>query len=88
MGSKLTDQSRRVLENYLDRWDHTNLQNPHHAAATTREVARNVWRIFCNAIFDLRQIYARRPERPPTRPDARSVPVEETPELEEFLTLL
>ena len=40
LGAKMEGQARRVLENYVEAWDHTNLLNINLARAVAREVLR------------------------------------------------
>ena len=58
LGPKLGGQARRLLDNYIDRWDYRNDDNLYYEEAVTREASRAKWRDFYKAksVFDLRQI--------------------------------
>ena len=58
LGPKLGGQARRLLDNYIDRWDYRNDENLYYEEAVTREASRAKWRDFYKAksVFDLRQI--------------------------------
>ena len=83
-------QARRLLDNYVDRWDYRNEENIHYRAATQRKVVRAQWRVFykAKAVFDLRQVQVVTVEVAPISPDALDPPVEEPPELDEFLEII
>ena len=86
LGMKLGGQARRVLYSFLDKWDHTNEDNPDYEDAITGEASRDVWRAFCErkVIFDLRHIQVAPRGKAPTRPDAPEDLVDELAELYEF----
>lgn len=67
LGMKLSGQARRVVDNFLDKWDHT---NEDYEDAITREASRHVWRAFYKRkdISDLRHIHVAPIGRAPTRP--------------------
>ena len=53
---KLGGQARRVLDNFPNKWDHTNEDNLDFEDGTTREANKDVWRAFYkyfSTIFDL-----------------------------------
>ena len=91
-GKKLGGQARQVLDNYLDKWDHTNEDNPNYEAGlpVSREASREVWRSFYKrkAVFDSRQIQVATGGKVPLKPDALEDPVEEHVDLNEFLAII
>ena len=56
LGPKLGGQARRLLDNYIDKWDYRDVGNLCYEEAVTREASRAKWRNFYKAksIFDLR----------------------------------
>ena len=84
---KLGGRARRVLDNFIDKWDHTKEDNPDYEDATAREAILDVWRTFYKrkAILDLSQIYVAAGGKAPVRLDALEDFVEEPVELDEFL---
>lgn len=50
VGNQLTREARRVLDNYLDKWDFDNMENPSYEEAFKREIDRDVWRTWYKAI--------------------------------------
>ena len=54
---KLGGQAWRVLNYFLDKWDHTNVDSPDYEDAINHEASRDVWRAFDKrkAVFDLHQ---------------------------------
>ena len=90
MGPKLGGQARRLLDNYVDRWDHRDRTNPFLAAALQREGSRSLWRNYYKAksVYDLRQIQVAPGGAQPIPPDELPAPIIEPAELEEFLTII
>ena len=58
LGPKLGGQARRLLDNYIDKWDYRDIGNLFYEDAVTREASWSKWRKFYKAksIFDLRKI--------------------------------
>ena len=58
LGPKLGGQARRLLDNYIDKWDYRDVCNLCYEEAVTCEASRSKWRNFYKAksVFDLRQI--------------------------------
>ena len=88
LGPKLGGQARRLLDNYIDRWDYCDDTNIYFEETVTRETSRSKWRNFYTAksVFDFRQIMA------PSGvslvpPDQLDDPIAEPPDLDEFLTI-
>ena len=88
--SKLGGQARRLLYNYIDKWDYRDISNLFYEEAVTREASRAKWRNFYKAksIFDLRQIQVAPGGVQPVQPDQLDDPNSEPPDLEEFLTVI
>ena len=42
LGMKLGGQARRVLENFLEKWDHTDADNSDYEDAVSREASKDV----------------------------------------------
>ena len=89
LGPKLGGQARRLLDNYVDKWDYRDIGNLFYEEAVTREASRAKWRDFYKAksVFDLRQIQVAPGGVPPVQPDQLNDPILEPLELEEFLTI-
>ena len=90
LGPKLGGQARRLLDNYIEKWDYRALGNISYEEAVRREASRSKWRNFYKAksVFDLRQIQVAPGEEPPVSPDELDNPILEPAELEEFLTII
>ena len=90
LGPKLGGQARRLLDNYIEKWDYCNIGNLCYEEAVTREASRSKWRNFYKAksVFDLRQIQVALGGVPPVQPDQLDDPFPEPLELEEFLTII
>ena len=88
LGPRLGGETRRLLDNYVDRWDYRNEDNLNCRAATQREVLRAQWRVYykAKAVFDLRQVQAVATRAAPVSPE--DPPVEEPSELNEFLDII
>ena len=83
-------QARRVLENYVEIWDHLNPLNANLVLAGAREVLRAPWRAYYKAlaVYTMRLTNITNPGAVPVAPDILAVPDPEPAKLEEFLTLL
>ena len=46
LGAKVGGQVRRLLDNYVDKWDYNNLAHINNAVAVDREIARKIRRNF------------------------------------------
>ena len=90
LGPKLGGQARRLLDNFVDRWDYRDRTNPFFKEAVKREAKRVLWRAYykAKAIYDLRQIQVTDGGSPPVDPRSLDPPVEEPAELEEFLAII
>ena len=90
LGPRLGGQARRLLDNYVDRWDYRNEDNVNYRAATQREVIRAQWRVYykAKAVFDLRQVQVVAVGDAPISPEDLDPPVEEPSELSEFLDII
>ena len=92
LGAKVTGQARRLLDNYVDKWDCTNIHHVNHTAAVEREIERSIWREYfkLRAIYDLGRIQdALVPGTgPPHSPLFNAVVTLEPPELDEFLKII
>ena len=90
LGPKLGGQARRLLDNYIDKWDYRDIGNLCYEEAVTREASRAKWRNFYKAksVFDLRQIQVAPGGVPPVQPDQLDDPIPEPLELEEFLAII
>ena len=86
LGALTTVQARRLLDEYVDSWDHKDLGNQYHEDAVSREVVRDVWRkSYCfRAIYDIKCTRMFRPGRALVAPNL----IEEPEELEEFLQMV
>ena len=51
LGAKMEGQARRVLENYVETWDHTNPLNVNLVPDAAREVLRVSWRAYYKALI-------------------------------------
>ena len=71
LGPKLGGQARRLLDNYVDKWDYRDVDSLFHEDAVTHEACRSKWRDFykMKAVFDLRQIQVVSGGLPPVRPN-------------------
>ena len=58
LGPKLGGQARRLMDNYIDKWDYRDIGTISYEEAVRREASRSKWRNFYKAksVFDLRQI--------------------------------
>ena len=83
-------QARRVLENYVETWDHTNPLNANMAPAAARELLRAPWRAYYKAlaVYTMRLTNITNPEAVPASPDTLAVLVRVLADLEEFLALV
>ena len=90
LGPKLGGQARRLLKNYIDKWDYRDIGNLFYEEAVTREANRAKWRNFYKAksVFDLRQIQVASGGVALVQPDQLDDPISEPPDLEEFLTVI
>ena len=90
MGMKLGGQARRVLNNFIDKWDHTKEDNLDDEDAISWEAIRDVWRALYkrNTIFDLRQIHIAAEGKAPVRPGVLEDPLAEPAELYGFLAIV
>ena len=90
LGGRLGGQARRVLDNYVDKWDCTKEDHVNYEEAVTREVDRAHWRRYYKrqAVYDLCQVQAGAGVAVPTRPDELDDAIEEPPELDEFLSII
>ena len=90
LATEMTGQALRVLNEFVDSWDHRNPDNIYYEEALTREVVRDVWRKYYRALalHDMKCSNMPNPGIAPVRPDLRPKPVEEPEELEEFLQML
>lgn len=79
-------QARRILNNFLDKWDHANVDNVDYEDAIIHEAKKDVWRAFYNrkVVSDLRKIHVAIEGKAPIKLDALEDHVEEPVELEEF----
>ena len=86
----MVGQARRVLDNFVELWDHTNLLNPNVVPAAARELLRVPWRQYYKAlaVYTTRLTNITNPGVVPASPDSLAIPVLEPPKLEEFLTLV
>ena len=84
---KLGGQARRVLDNFLDKWDHPNADNLDYEDAFTCEANRDVWTAFYKrkATFDLRRIHVATGGKAPIKEEPLEDPVGQPAELELFL---
>ena len=57
-GPRMGGQARRLLDNFIDKWDYRDETNPFYEEAVTREASRAKWRHYYKAksVYDLRQI--------------------------------
>ena len=87
LGAFLSGQARRVLDNFVDKWDFTNEDHVNYEEAITREASRAVWRRYYKrqAIYDLCQVQPGAGVAVPVRPDELEDPIEEPQELERVL---
>ena len=87
---KLGGHARRLLDNYIDKWDNHDIGNLFYEEEVTREASRSKWRNFYKAksVFDLRQIQVAPGGVPPVQPDQLDDSIVEPPDLEEFLTII
>ena len=71
LGPKLGGLARRLLDNYVDKWDYRDMGNLFYEDAVTREASRSKWRNFykAKAVFDLRQIQVAPRGVPPVQLD-------------------
>ena len=49
LGPKLGGRARRLLDNYIDKWDYRDIGNLFYEEAVTREASRLKWRNFYKA---------------------------------------
>ena len=87
MGALTTGQARRLLDEFVDSWDHKDLDNQYLEDAVSKEAVRDVWRKYyrLRAIYDMKCTRMSRPGRALVAPNLRLDPIEEPEELEEFL---
>ena len=73
--------TRRLLDNYVNKWDYRDINNLFYEDAVTREASRAKWRNFYKAksVFDLRQIQVAPGGVPPVQPDQLDDPILEPP---------
>ena len=90
LGAKLGGQARRVFDNYVDKWDHTNAENPNYEDALTIEANRAMWRSYYKrkAVLNLRQIQPAVGGAVLVRPDELENLVEEPAKLDDFLSII
>ena len=92
LGAKLAGQARRLLDNYVDKWDCTNVAHVNNPTAVDREIARQIWRNYYKekAIYDLGQVQNAliQGARVPIDPVLDTVVTLEPPDLEEFLKII
>ena len=91
--SSLWDQGKKArldayIDNFLEKWDFNDDNNPYLEEATTREASRVMWRTYykSKAVHDLRQVATR--GRPPVRFDQLDDPMPEQADVEEFITII
>ena len=79
-----------VLYEFVDSWDHKNLDNQYHEDAVSRETVRDVWIKYyrLRAIYDMKCTRMSRLGQAPISPNLRPDPIEEPEELEEFLQMV
>ena len=80
-------QARRVLENYVKPWDHTNPLNANVLPAAAREVLRVPWRQYHKllAVYTMRLINITNLGPVPASPDSQAIPIIEPPRSEKFM---
>ena len=90
MGSKMEGQARRVLENFVELWDHTNPLNANVVPAAARNLLRVPWRQYYKAlaVYTMQLTNIINPGVVPTSLDSLSITILEPPKLEEFLRLV
>ena len=54
--TKLTDEASQVLDEFSDKWDFDNVENPNYEEAVWREADREVWRTWYKKISNLKHI--------------------------------
>ena len=83
LGASTTGQARRVLDDFVDSWDHKNPESRYHEDVVSREAVRDIWRKYyrLRAIYDMRCTHMSRPGRAPVSTDLRPDPIEEHEEL-------
>ena len=90
MGALTTSQARRLLDNFVDSWDHKDLDSQYLEDAVSREAVRDVWRKYyrLRAIYDMNCTCMARLGRAAVATNLRLDPIEEPEELEEFLQVV
>ena len=90
LGPRLGGQARRLLDNFIDKWDYLDEANPFYEEAITREASRAKWRHYYKAklVYDLRQIQVQTGGPSPIQPDLLDDPIPEPAELDEFLAII
>ena len=83
-------QARRVLENFVELWDHTKPLNPNVVPIVARELLRVPWRQYYKAlaVYTMRLTNITNLGAVLASPDSLAIHVLEPLELEEFLTLV
>ena len=87
LGPRMGGQARRLLDNFIDKWDYRDESNPFSEEAVTREASRAKWRHYYKAksVYDLRQIQVQTGGPSPVQPDLLDDPILEPSKLDEFL---
>ena len=90
LGPRMGGQARRLLDNFIDKWDYRDKADPFYEEAVTREASRAKWRDYYKAksIYDLRQIQVQTGGPSPVQPDLLDDPILEPAELDEFLAII
>ena len=90
LGPRLGGQARRLLDNFIDKWDYHDTEQPFYKNARARETQRALWRVYYKnkAIFDLRQVQVAPGGTKPEPPSTMAEPVPEPDELNEFLEII
>ena len=90
LGPRMGGQARRLLDNFIDKWDYRDDTNPFYEEAVTREASRSKWRHYYKAksVYDLRQIQVQTGGPSPVQPDLLDDPILEPAELDEFLAVI
>ena len=92
LGTKLASQARRLLDNYVEKWDCTNVAHVNNPAAVDKEIARKIWRNYYKdkVVYDLGQVQNALIQGAgvPINPALDNVVTLEPPDLEKFLKII
>ena len=77
LGALTTGQAQRLLDEFVNSWDHKDLDNQYLEDAVSREAVRDVWRKYyrLRAIYDMKCTRMSKPGRAPVAPNLRPDPI-------------